>query len=151
MEGFSLAEYYYLHRDDVEKSRFNLEDKNCYLDENGQFIKFDDMISQIKAKDTVFIHNITNLGTDFNDMTIRWREILEKRKAEIVTESNPIIDTRKLQYSRLEYFIYLLHLSEKINNDTSYREKVRKKQLRCLKFCTRKGAFLLLVLRECAS
>lgn len=146
-----MTEYYYLHKDDVEKSGFNLEDKNCYLDENGQFTKFDELVSKIKAKDVIHIYNIINLGTDFNDIMMRWSKIVEEKKAEIVTTSKPIIDTRILKYSRLEYFIYLLHLSDKINNDISYREKVRKEQLRYLKFCTRKGAFLLPVLRECAS
>lgn len=134
-----MTEYYYLHTNDTEECEFDIEGENCYIDENGHFEKFDEMTSKIKAKDIVYIYNIANLGNDFTDIMMRWTKIVEEKKAEVVTSSKPFIDTRKLNYSRLEYFIYLLHLSDKIDNDISYRNRVRKKQLEGISEAKEKG------------
>ena len=106
-----MKEYYYLHSDNVGENEIKVSAENYYLDENEKYERFEDMITKIQEEDVVFIYHITDLGMDFLNIMKRWTRITKEKRANIVTLSEPIIDTRELKYSRLEYFIYLLHLS----------------------------------------
>ena len=121
-----MTEYYYTHIDsigNVEEKEMKVLEENRYVDEDGSFKKYEEMLNKIQRKDVVYIYHITDLGDDFPDIMMRWSELFEEKRVHIVTLSKPIIDTRKMKYSRLEYFIYILHLTDKVD---SLKERSRK-------------------------
>lgn len=137
--GGKKMEYYYLHEDEVEGSNFKTEDKNCYLDEDGKYEKFKELLGKLEPKDVLHIYSLEDLGKDFKTILPRWRQITEEKKAEIVTRSKPFIDTREMKFSRLEYFIYLMNETDKLIDNMSYRERIRKKQIRAAKEAKESG------------
>lgn len=142
--GGKKMEYYYLHEDEVEGSNFKTEDKNCYVDEDGKYEKFKELLEKLEPKDVLHIYSLEDLGKDFPTIILRWRQITEEKKAEIVTQSKPFkditfIDTRKMQFSRLEYFIFLMNETDKLIDNMSYRNRIRKNQLRAVKEAKESG------------
>ena len=132
-------EYYYLHEDDVEGSNFDTEEENCYLDEDGEYTQFQYLLKKLKEKDVLYIYSLADLGKDFKYILKRWRILTEDKKVEIITQSKPFIDTREMKFDRMEYFIYLLHESDKLIDSMSYRERIRKKKLKASRLAQEKG------------
>lgn len=135
-----MAEYYYSHSEDEKINEYEIPKENYYVEEIGCFERFDDMLVKVEKKDVVYVHHITDLGDEFQDIMMRWKQIYEEKKADIVTLNKPRIDTRKLKYSRLEYFIYLLHLTEKIDNDIWYQRKRSQQQAQAMEKAKENGS-----------
>lgn len=102
-----MAEYYYSHSEDEKINEYEIPKENYYVEEIGCFERFDDMLVKVGKKDVVYIHHITDLGDEFQDIMMRWTQIYEEKKADIVTLNKPRIDTRKF-CARRAFFLLLV-------------------------------------------
>lgn len=77
----------------------SIEECNIFIDKAiGKGSKrpmFCAMLKALKPGDTVFVKDIGSLGIDYDDIMLNWKNITQKKKADIVVMDTPMIDTRR--------------------------------------------------------
>lgn len=87
------------HRQLISFSKFNIPDKNIYIDKqsgkNFNRKNYQILIRKIKKGDLVYIKSIDRLGRNYEEIIEQWSYITKKKQADIFVIDMPLLDTRK--------------------------------------------------------
>ena len=77
----------------------DIEEHNIFIDrvtENcSKRPMFCAMLKALKPGDILFVNDIGSLGIDYDEIILNWKNITQKKKADIVVLDTPILDTRR--------------------------------------------------------
>ena len=122
-----------------------IEEHNIFTDrmqdKNSKCPGYDRMHKKLKPGDTVFVKDIGSLGIDYDDIILNWKNITQKKKANIVVLDTPMIDTRRGKefVGSLITDTVLAVLGSVADNERKKKDSIHQKNAEAISVAKQKG------------